>query len=98
MRCYYVLVHGKLEWKVALANDDASQPRGFYSHRYVLAANEGKAAQIACKRVRLHLKSNQGWLSGDKTSLELEAIEVSAASFLKLLKPDNRGCTFYRQE
>jgi hypothetical protein len=97
MRCYYVLVHGRLEWK-APPSSDVSQPRGFYCHRYVLAADEQQAAKIAFERVRLNLDRDDGWLSDGSADLQLQAEEVSTAPFLKLLKPDNRGHTFYEQE
>ena len=97
MRCYYVLVHGTLEWNVAFPSEDVSQPRGFYCHRYVLATDEQRATEIAFERVHINLDRDGGWLSNG-AFLKLEAEEVYVAPFRKLLKPDNRGHTFYEQD
>lgn len=98
MRCYYVLVHGMLEWNVTLPSEGVSQPRGFYCHRYVLATDEQRATEIAFERVRINLDRDGSWLSNGSAFLKLEAEEVCAAPFHKLLKPDNRGHTFYERE
>ena len=95
MRCYYVLVHGMLTWKVASSEDDA-QPPGFYCHRYVLASNRAAAAQKALNRVRANLDRKTGWLSGGNAIVVLEADEVSLAPMHYLLKAEDRGHTFYR--
>lgn len=95
MRCYYVLIHGKLDWNVAALSDDFSQPRGFFCHRYVLASDEGSAAEVAFGRVRANLLGEGGWLSGDSATLRLEADEIRTAPLIRLFKPDNRGHTFY---
>lgn len=98
MRCYYVLIHGKLDWNVAPpAGDDVYQPRGFYCHRYVLASDEGDAARKAFKRVRDNLDSGGRWLTRGAASLSLEADEISAAPIHKLLMPDNRSHAFYEE-
>jgi hypothetical protein len=97
MRCYYVLVHGTLNWQVAAsAEGGVPQPRGFYCHRYLLAPDEGSAAEIAFRRVRSNLDRQSGWLADGSATLHLEAEEISVTSFLKLLKPDNRGHSFYQ--
>jgi len=99
MRCYYVFVHGKLDWKVAPpANSDVYQPRGFYCHRYVLAADQDDAASKAFKRIRKNLDRGGRWLSSGEADLSLEADEISPASIHRLLAPDNRGHTFYEEE
>lgn len=98
MRSYYVLVHGQLRWHSKnLAGDKigAKQPAGFYCHRYLLAADENDAKARAFRRVADNLDRVFGWVSGGVASVELEAEEVSTASTLKLLKPDNKGHTFY---
>ena len=99
MRCFYILVHGKLRWNVAAPDDpDCYQPRGFYCHRYVLASDEDDAIRKALKRVRENLDKGGGWLSRGEAILDLEADEVSSAPLHKLLKPDNRGHAFYEEE
>jgi hypothetical protein len=98
MRCYHVLIHGKLDWRGATPAEDASRPRGFYCHRYVLAADERRAADIAFQRVRSNLARTTDWLDDGGASLLLEAEEITPAPVHKLLKPDNRGHTFYEQE
>jgi hypothetical protein len=98
MRCYYVLVHGTLAWNAASSSEDVSQLRGFYCHRYVLATDKGRAAEIAFERVRSNLDKQSRWLSNGDARLTLEAEEVYTAPFRKLLKPDNRGHTFYVED
>ena len=95
MQCYFVLVHGTLEWTVPPPSDDVSQPDGFYCHRHVLAVDEGRATEIAFGRVRSNLTKRGGWLSNGNALLTLTAEEVRAAPFHKLLKPDNQGHVFY---
>lgn len=98
MRCYYVLVHGTLHWNVAQPNGDANHPRGFCCHRYVLASDEENATRIAFRRVRTNLDRSVRWLSDGSATLTLEADEVCAAPMHRLLKPDNRGHTFYEAD
>ena len=101
MRSYYVLVRGDLKWTPGCSPSDAfgaSKPAGFYCHRYVLAANEASAAEAAFKRVRENLDSQMGWLRDGLATVQLEAEEVATAPVHKLLKPDNRGHTFYGED
>ncbi|MFP5329915.1 MAG: hypothetical protein ACLGHC_07245, partial [Alphaproteobacteria bacterium] len=72
-----------------------ARPVGFYAHRYVLAASKDDAIATAFRRVRLNLDQQTGWLRDGLASLKLEAEEIRAAPVHKLLKPDNRGHTFY---
>lgn len=99
MRCFYVLVHGTLSWRAELAATKSAlvetRPLGFYCHRYVLASNEGEAAAVAIRRVRENLEKQTGWIGAGLAALELEAEELTIAPMHKLLKPDNRGHTFY---
>jgi hypothetical protein len=100
MRCYYVLVHGRLDWlpgRSACDEFGAEKPLGFYCHRYVLAHNEGGAIDVAFRRVRSNLDSEMGWLRDGLATVELHADEVTTAPMHKLLKPDNRGHTFYTE-
>lgn len=98
MRCFYVFVHGELSWKVPPPSENVSQPRGFYCHRYVLATDERRATDHAFARVRSNLDRYGRWLSNGNAILTLEAEEVHEAPFYKLLKPDNRGHTFYEED
>jgi len=61
----------------------------------VLALNEAAASEKAFRRVRDNLK---GLLGDGAATVELEAEEVAIAPMHKLLKPDNRGHTFYETE
>lgn len=98
MRCYYVLVHGRLRWISPPPTDGASQPRGFYCHRHVLASDELSAQQKAFQRVLLNLDREGKWLSEGAATVELEAEDVFTVPFYNLLKPENRGHAFYEQE
>jgi hypothetical protein len=98
MQCYYVFVNGEFDWKVAPFDEEMWQPRGFYCHRFVLASNEQKAAQIAFERIRKNLERTAPWLTAGSASLRLEVDEICPAPFYKLLKPDNKGHTFYDED
>jgi hypothetical protein len=98
MRCFYVLVHGTLQWHPSkLATDviRADRPDGFWCHRFVLAADEKGAVNKTFRRVTDNLDGEFGWLSSGAAKVALEATEVSVAPVHKLLKPDNKGHTFY---
>jgi hypothetical protein len=98
MRCFHVLVHGRLKWGSGStqADGDASdRPNGFFCHRYVLASDQEVARASAFSRVRKDLEKQTGWISGGLADLHLDAEEVTPAPMLKLLKPDNLGHTFY---
>lgn len=79
-------------------NSDLGQPAGFYCHRHVLAPDETLAAEKAFHRVRENLDKQMGWLRDGLAALELHAEEVFPAPLYKLLKPDNRGHTFYAED
>ena len=99
MRCFYVLVHGNLEWldeqSGQLEEADNDRPSGFYCHRFVLASDECGAKEKAFRRVRENLERQTGWLGNNQATLELDAPEVAVAPMLKALAPDDRGHTFY---
>jgi hypothetical protein len=101
MRCFYVLVHGKLQWHASQGATDAigvDQPAGFWCHRYVLAADENSAENKAIRRVSDNLERVFGWLSNGAATVDLEVAEVSVAPARKLIKPDNKGHTFYAEQ
>lgn len=98
MRCFYVLVHGRIRWhpsKRASVAIGADQPSGFWCHRYVFADDEKVAQDKAFQRVADNLEREFGWLSSGAALLDFDAAEVSVAPIHKLLKPDNKGHTFY---
>jgi hypothetical protein len=102
MRCFYVLVHGKLNWRSEpIPGDDepgALRPRGFYCHRYVLARDTEEAQSKAFRRVRENLERQTGWLSLGLATLYMEAEELTLAPMHKVLTPDNKGHTFYEKD
>lgn len=98
MRCYYVVVHGRLSWLAERSAADhigAGKPTGFYCHRYVLAPNDSHATEIAFRRVTQNLDGEFGWVRDGLATITLEATEVTSVPIHKVLKPDNRGHTFY---
>ncbi len=96
MRCFYVLVHGKLEWECDPdIDDDFFQPSGFYCHRYVLAKGFEDAAEKAFRRVRKNLEKQTGWLGQGLAKLTLEAEELKPAPIHKLLRRGRRVRDFY---
>jgi hypothetical protein len=64
----------------------------------VLAPNELEASEKAFRRVRDNLDRKTGWFSRGMARLTLEAEEIAVAPMHKLLKPDNRGHTFFERE
>ena len=98
MHSFHVLVHGRLSWTTELADAavrEISRPKGFYCHRYVLASTGQEAAEKAFKRIRRNLDRQTRWITDGVATLALDAEEVTIARFYRLLKPDNRGHTFY---
>ena len=98
MRCFYILIHGRLRWLVEPLDRDTGQPAGLYCHRYVLASDQQEAIQKALESVSNNLDRQTGWLRDNHAELDLEAEEVSEASFLKAFLPANKGHTFYETE
>jgi hypothetical protein len=102
MKCYYVLVHGRLSWSgTSLSTDNGGeifQPAGFYCPRYVLASTIHHTQEAAFRRVREGLDRQTGWIKAKAAKLELEAEETRPAPIYQLLKPDNRGHIFYERE
>ncbi|MFT4254425.1 MAG: hypothetical protein QM608_18320 [Caulobacter sp.] len=94
MRCYYVLIHGLLDWRDVVSDDaEDSRPAGFLCRRYVLASDRQSAAEKAFRSVRAGLAD---WTDGPKMTLETE--EISPAPFHKLLRLRHGGHAFYDQE
>ena len=101
MRCFFVLVHGRLKWcsgPGVIDPPETNRPVGFYCHRYVLATGEDAAKDSAFRRVQQNLDKQTGWMSAGLATLELQADEVVDAPMHKLLWPDNRGHTFYVED
>ena len=99
MRCFYVLVHGSLEWPSGhLEDDEAFTPAGFYCHRYVLATGFEEATEKAFRRVRENIENQTGWLKQGLAKLNLEAAELKPAPMYKLLRRANRGHAFYGEQ
>jgi len=99
MRCFYVLVHGRLEWPVdQLEDQEAFTPAGFYCHRYVFASGYEEAAKKAFRRVRKNLEKQTGWLEQGLAKLTLEAEELKPAPMRKLLKRANQEHSFYESD
>lgn len=102
MKCYYVLVHGRLDWSTTSPRPDDDgetfQPEGFYCHRYVLASSIHHAQEAGFRRVRENLDRQTGWIRAKEVKLEMEAAEITSAPLYQLLKPDNRGHTFYESD
>jgi hypothetical protein len=101
VRCFYVLVHGELRWRTELAvtdDPDVFRPTGFYCHRYVLASDANGARDEAFRRVRENLEQQTGWVTNGLATVDLHAEKVTDAAMHKLLKPDNRGHTFYIED
>mgnify|MGYP003575142496 CR=1 FL=1 len=96
MRCFYVVVHGTLEWASDhLENEEAFTPAGFTCHRYVLASGFEEAAEKAFRHVRKCLEKQTGWLKQGLAKLTLEAEELKPAPLHKLLRRNRRVRDFY---
>ena len=98
MRCFYVLAHGTLCWlspERAMDTIAIGRPEGFWCHRFVLAADPETAEHEALQRVLDNLEREFRWLSSGAATVQLKAAEVSRAPMHKLLRPENKGHTFY---
>jgi hypothetical protein len=98
MRCFYVLAHATIHWLTAYSGkhvNTVGQPEGFWCHRFVLAPDAEAANSAAFRRIKDNLERQFGWLSNGSATVDLEAADVSPAPLYKLLKPDNKGHTFY---
>lgn len=96
MRCFYVLVHGSLEWpEVHLADEDSFTPAGFHCPRYVLASGFEEAVEKAFRLVRRNLEKQTGWLKQGVAKLTLEAEELKPAPIHMLLRRNRRVRDFY---
>lgn len=96
MRCFYVLVHGTLEWPSDQLDDqDMFTPAGFYCHRYVLASGYEDAAERAFRRIRKSLERQTGWMGQGAARLTLEAAELKPAPFHKLFRRGRKVSDFY---
>lgn len=99
MRCYYVLVHGVLDWHVAGPDQDGHpRPRGFYCHRYVPASDAERAIRAAFGRVRRNFERRFDWLTDQHASLRLEVEEMAVVPLYNLLRRRNPGHAFYTQD
>ena len=98
MRCFYILIHGRLRWLVDPSERESDRPAGLYCHRYVLASDQKEATRKALKGVSNNLDQQTGWLRGNLAELELEVEKVNEASLLKAFLPVNKGHTFYDHE
>lgn len=99
MRCFYVRVHGLLEWESDyLEGEENFTPAGFYCHRYVLASGYQEAAEKAFRRVRKNLEKQTGWTGRGLAKLTLDAEELVPAPMHKLLRRDDKGHVFYESD
>ena len=96
MRCFYVLVHGKLEWECEHEeNEEMFTPAGFYCPRYVLASGYEDAVDRAFNRVRKNLEKQTGWMRQGLAKLTLEATELKPAPMYMLLRRRRKVKDFY---
>ena len=97
MRCFYVLVHGRLTWQTDApsGNSETDRPTGFYCHRYVLASDAQVARELAFSPVAKNLEKRTGWIGAGLATVEFDAEELIPAPMHNVLKPDDRGHTFY---
>lgn len=97
MRCYRVLVHGRICRADADpdGHSELVQPKGFYANRYVLAATEQGAANRALGLVRKDMADRDALVRAGKKQLSVSVVEVDRANIASILKPINKGYSFY---
>lgn len=98
MRCYYVMVHGRLNWLTPEPDEPGARPLGIYCHRYVLARDEASAERTTFERVLRNLSRTTGWGDRNEANLTLEMEDIYVAPFHRLLLRDNRGHSFYAED
>ena len=96
MRCFFVRVHGKLDWAGDHFDDDEQfTPAGFYCDRYVFAKGFEEAADKAFRRVGNSLERQTGWVGKGQAKLTMEAEELRPAPLHKLFRRGRRLKDFY---
>jgi hypothetical protein len=98
MRCYYLLVHGILDWSpgaIAKWQLPETRPSGFYCHRHVFASSSEDAIGKVLAAVRSYYEDTTDWFVNELLDLKLEVEEIREAPFYKGLIKDNLGATFY---
>lgn len=96
VRCFRVLIHGEFEHLVQLgpANIDT---RGFYTTRWVVAGSEDSAIRKAYRSAELELRQWSDIRDG-LVRIDMEAEEVTSASWWRWLRGGGKGFAFYFDE
>ena len=95
MRRFRVLIHGAFSARVKLAHEvDA---RGFYTTRWVVAADKQTSVSKAFQSTRRELEQRSDVRDGLVTA-EMEAEGVDPGSWWRWLRGGGRGFAFYENE
>ena len=93
MRCHRVSIHGTFDPRVRLARE--VEAAGFYTTRWVVAANEQKAVTRALRSARSELDQYSDVRDG-LVAVQMEVEEVAPGSWWRWLqKGGGRGFSFY---
>ena len=98
MKCYKLLVHGKLDWSpeaVRKWHVPDTRPSGFYCTRFRFARSREEATAKVLEDVRTFYEQTTDWFVHDLLELGLEIEEISRAPFYLGLKKPNHVATFY---
>ena len=92
MYCFRVLIHGAFTARVLLAPE--VNARGFYTTRWVVAADKQTAVSKAFQSARRELEQWSDVRDG-LVAVDMEAEEVDAGSWWRWLRGGGRGFAFY---
>lgn len=95
VRCFRVLIHGV--FKPLLRLDQEQGAEGFYTTRWVVAADQQTAIGKAFHSARREL-GKWGDVRDGLIAVQMEAEEVASGSWWRWLKSGGRGFAFYTDD
>jgi hypothetical protein len=97
MACFRVLIHGRFERLLGVAQAHA-EPRGFYTTRWVTADTKPEAVSKAFELARRELHQKLPDVRDGFVVVEMDAEETTGGSWWRWLKGGGRGFSFYTGE
>lgn len=93
VHCFRVLIHGEFNRLVRLGAADV-ETRGFYTTRWVIAATKESAVRRAFRSAHVELEEWSDIRDG-LVAIDMEAEDVSLASWWRWFRGGGRGFAFY---
>lgn len=96
MRCYYVLVHGELQYHLD-REATGLQSKGFVAARCLFARNAEEATFKAFAKVTRGLAERNADIRDGLISVKFEAEEVEVTNWWNAFRRFNRSHAFYQE-